>query len=60
MTELLAPVGNWSMLRAAIQSGCNAVYFGIQGLNMRAAAANFSIEEIKEVVDLCHQNNVKA
>ncbi len=60
MMQLLAPVGNWSMLRAAVQAGCDAVYFGVQGFNMRAAANNFSVEELKEVVDFCHQNNVKA
>jgi len=58
--ELLAPVGNLSMLRAAVDSGCNAVYFGIKGLNMRDRANNFAIEEIKKVVDFCHKNNVKA
>lgn len=58
--QLLAPAGNWSMLRAAVDAGADAVYFGIGGLNMRAAANNFSLEEIKEVVEFCHQNKVKA
>jgi U32 family peptidase len=58
--ELLAPVGNRSMLTAAIKAKANAVYFGIKGMNMRATAGNFSLEEIKEVVKYCHQNNVKA
>ncbi|MBU0459381.1 MAG: U32 family peptidase [Nanoarchaeota archaeon] len=58
--ELLAPVGNRSMLTAAIKAGCDAVYFGIQGMNMRAAANNFSLEELNEVVQYCHQHNVKA
>ena len=58
--ELLAPAGDWSMLRAAIKAGCDAVYFGIQGLNMRAAANNFSIEELSEIINYCHQHNVKA
>ena len=59
MTELLAPVGNWSMLRAAVKAGCNSVYLGIKGINMRAGTANFSLEEMKEVIDYCHENNVK-
>ena len=59
MVELLAPVGNWSMLRAAVNSGANSVYLGIKGINMRAGAANFSLEEMSEVIDYCHQNNVK-
>ena len=58
--ELLAPVGNWSMLRAAVKAGCDAVYFGVQGMNMRAATNNFSLDELKEIVDHCHQHNVKA
>jgi len=60
MTELLAPVGNGSMLTAAIKAGCDAIYFGVQGMNMRAAASNFSLEELQDVVDYCHKNNVKA
>ena len=58
--ELLAPVGNWTMLTAAVDSGCDAVYFGVQGFNMRAAACNFSVDEIKKVVEYCHSRSVKA
>jgi len=47
------------MLRAAVKAGCNAVYLGIKGINMRAAAANFSLEEMKEVIGYCHENKVK-
>jgi len=60
MVELLAPVGNWSMLTAALQAGANAVYFGIKGFNMRAAAQNFSLEELPEVIKFCHENKIKA
>ncbi|MBT5924918.1 U32 family peptidase, partial [Candidatus Woesearchaeota archaeon] len=60
MVELLAPVGNWTMLRAAVKAGADAVYFGVKGFNMRASSINFDIDEIKEVIDYCHQNNVKA
>ena len=58
--ELLAPVGNRSMLTAAVEAGCDAVYFGVQGMNMRAAASNFSLEELPKLVNYCHDNNVKA
>jgi U32 family peptidase len=58
--ELLAPVGNKEMLVAAVKAGCDAIYFGIQGFNMRATANNFSLEDVKEVVSYCHENNVKA
>lgn len=58
--QLLSPAGNWSMLRAAVKAGCDAVYFGVRGFNMRAAAANFSISEAKRLVNYCHKHNVKA
>ncbi len=60
MVELLAPVGNRSMLITAVQAGCDAVYFGVRDFNMRAAAANFSLAELSEVVTYCHENKVKA
>ena len=58
--KLLAPVGNWSMLTAAVKAGCDEIYFGIKGLNMRAGAANFSLEEVEKVISYCHENQVKA
>ena len=33
--EIMAPVGSWESLAAAIDAGADAVYFGVQGLNMR-------------------------
>jgi len=58
--ELLAPVGNWSMLQAAVKAGADSVYFGIKNFNMRASASNFSLEEVKEVVEYCHDNKIRA
>ncbi|OVE74546.1 hypothetical protein BVX95_02135 [archaeon D22] len=60
LPELLAPVGNMVMLRAAIDAGADAVYFGVKGFNMRANAKNFELGQIKKIVKLCHENNVKA
>src|SRR3989344_3460620 len=57
--ELLAPVGNWTMLKAAIDAGADAIYFGVEKLNMRSTAQNFSTEEMEKVVDFCHKNDVK-
>ncbi|MFH1972030.1 MAG: peptidase U32 family protein [archaeon] len=48
MVEILAPVGNFAMLNAAVNAGADAVYFGIQGLNMRESAKNFTVEDLKE------------
>ena len=58
-TELMAPAGDWTMLRAAVHAGADAVYFGLDKLNMRAKAANFAIDELSEVVAFCKENNVK-
>lgn len=57
--KLLAPVGDWTMLTAAINSGADAVYFGIENLNMRSAAANFSINDLVEIVKICKSHNVE-
>jgi len=56
--ELLAPAGNWTMLRTAVRNGADAVYFGLEKLNMRAMAKNFTKEELPEVVKYCRENGV--
>ncbi|MBR9676604.1 U32 family peptidase [Candidatus Woesearchaeota archaeon] len=58
--ELLAPVGSIESLQAAIDGGADAVYFGVKELNMRANAKNFEVGQLKKIVKLCHDNNVKA
>lgn len=58
--EILAPVGNEEMLRAAIDAGADAIYFGIKGMNMRANSKNFTLSNLKRIVKICHSNNVKA
>ncbi len=60
MPQLLSPAGDWTMLTAAIKAGADAVYFGVRGLNMRAAANNFELKDIKKVVSFCHKHEVKA
>ncbi len=57
--ELLAPAGDWTMLVSAINSGADAVYFGLNKLNMRANAENFSLEELDKLSDYCKKRNVK-
>ena len=57
--ELMAPAGDWTMLRTSVQAGANAVYFGVDKLNMRAKAANFTIDELPEIVKFCKENEVK-
>lgn len=58
--ELLAPAGDWTMLITAINSGADAVYFGVDKLNMRAKAHNFKLDELNEIVKYCHDRNVEA
>lgn len=60
MAKLLSPAGNFTALKAAIDNGADEIYFGVQGFNMRANAKNFKQSDIKIVVKLCHDNNVKA
>lgn len=57
--ELMAPAGDWTMLRAAVMNGADAVYFGLDKLNMRAKAANFSVEQLLEIVSFCKEHKVK-
>lgn len=52
--ELLAPAGSIRHLRVALDHGADAVYLGGKVFNARKSAANFTHEEIKEAVSLCH------
>ncbi len=58
--ELLSPAGSFESLRAAIQGGCDSVYFGIEQLNMRARSANlFTLDEIPQITEIIRENNKK-
>lgn len=58
--EIMSPVGSYEALSAAIQAGCNAIYFGIGNLNMRSGSGvNFNIEDIKTIVSICKEDNVR-
>ena len=57
--ELLAPVGNMEMCRAAVHNGAQAVYVGSPGLNARGRTIDFSLEELKELIDFCHLYGVR-
>lgn len=57
----MAPAGSFAALSAAINAGCDSVYFGVQQLNMRARSShNFSLEELKEVADMCKKAGIKS
>lgn len=57
---VLAPVGSYESLAAAIQAGADAIYFGLNQLNMRARSAKyFEVNDLDEIVSRCKKANVK-
>ncbi len=57
--ELLAPAGDRTCLVAAVENGADAIYFGLQGHNARARAANFAIDDLPDVMTLLHARGVR-
>ena len=58
--EIMAPVGNFETLSAAIQAGADSVYFGVEHLNMRAKSANnFHLDDLNEIMTRLHNNGMK-
>ncbi len=57
--ELLAPAGDMERLESALMYGADAVYLGGEKYNMRAAPENFSDENLKKAVEMCHKKGVK-
>ncbi len=57
--EILAPAGNIESLKAAVQYGADAVYFGLSEFNARMKADNFTVENLSEWVDFCHLYGTK-
>lgn len=56
----MAPVGSRESLAAALSAGTDAVYFGIEGLNMRSrSSANFTADDMENIVNECRERNVK-
>lgn len=57
--ELLAPVGNWDSLRAAVANGADAIYFGVDKYNARVRAKNFQMDELPTIMAYLHKYNVR-
>ncbi len=56
----MAPVGSYESLSAALAAGADAVYFGVEGLNMRSrSSANFTLDDLREIVSRCREHGVK-
>ncbi|OIP04683.1 MAG: collagenase [Bacteroidetes bacterium CG2_30_32_10] len=59
--ELMSPVGSYESLMAAIQAKADAVYFGVEQLNMRSrSSANFKLEDIENITAICKENGVRS
>lgn len=57
----MAPVGSFAALTAAIESGCDSIFFGVEQLNMRARSAhNFTLGELEEVSRMCRESNIRS
>ncbi len=59
--EIMAPVGSYESLMAAIGGGADSVYFGIEGLNMRARSSNnFTTDDLRRIADICREHGIKS
>ena len=57
--ELLAPAGDIECVRAAIENGADAVYFGLEvGMNARERTQNISLDDLPEIIELLHGRGV--
>ena len=58
--EIMAPVGSYDSLAAAIAAGPDSVYFGVEGLNMRSrSSANFTLDDLRQIAATCNAAGVK-
>ncbi len=58
--EVMAPVGSYESLSAAIQAGADAVYFGVGNLNMRSrSAANFGLDDLAQIAAIAHEHGIR-
>ncbi|MCF7885470.1 MAG: U32 family peptidase [Candidatus Marinimicrobia bacterium] len=59
--EIMAPVGSYAALHAAINANADSVYFGIENLNMRSQSSkNFTISDLNKIVNISQKNSVKS
>ena len=59
--EIMAPVGSYEALSAAIQAGAGSIYFGIGKLNMRSKSTkNFTLDDLHNIATICNEHNVKS
>ncbi len=57
--EILAPAGDWECVKAAVENGADAVYFGIDAFNARMRAKNFTRSDLPELMSWLHRRGVR-
>ena len=57
--ELLAPAGDWDCVRAAVENGADAIYFGLERFNARMRAKNFTVADLPRLMEFLHRRGVK-
>jgi len=57
--ELLAPAGDWDCVRAAVENGADAVYFGLERFNARMRAKNFTLADLPALMEFLHRRGVR-
>jgi putative protease len=59
LPELLAPAGDWECVKAAVENGADAVYFGLEKFNARMRANNFTEADLPKLMEFLHRRGVK-
>ncbi|MFZ5429833.1 MAG: peptidase U32 family protein [Bacteroidota bacterium] len=58
--EIMAPVGSYESLMAAVQAGAGSVYFGVEHLNMRSRSSNnFTLDDLRKITEICSRHGIK-
>ena len=59
LPELLAPAGDWDCVKAAVENGADAIYFGLEKFNARMRAQNFTEASLPKLMEFLHRRGVK-
>ena len=59
LPELLAPAGDWECVRAAVENGADAIYFGLDRFNARMRAKNFTEADLPALMEFLHRRGVR-
>ncbi|MCL1932888.1 MAG: U32 family peptidase [Candidatus Azobacteroides sp.] len=59
--EIMAPVGSYESLAAAIRAGADSVYFGVEDLNMRShSAQTFTLADLHRIAGVCAKHRIRS